>query len=405
MYNETIVPLWKRIAAVISISVWMIWAYIRLSPPAALVRHGQLVASLYDNFAFKNLAYSDVVKLYETRYLYLHLVPYIHNLIEYPVITGLFMQLTAMGRGFHNYFLATFLVFWAIALLVYFLMERVAPKSALYFAVLPLLVVYGLLNWDMLGIGFMVAAWFCYRRKFYVFSSVLFAFGVFAKLFPIFFLPFIIAEMWAHRDQHRTLGRMVAVFFATSIVINVPFAIGNVNNWSYFFTYNAGRGLGADLYANALIHGISTSAANLFSLSMVVLATLYFMWRVYRGGRVVDAAAITFTIFLFFNKVYSPQYTLWVFVFAILAEWPIWSYLAITLMGLFDYVNSFTVLYLLSAKQSSAGWYVGHVFEPGVLFRYVTLAIVGIGATVHMGKPVDESRQLGLPRANMRSLS
>jgi hypothetical protein len=399
MYNETIVPLWKRITAVLFISVWMVWAYIRLSPPAALIRHGQLVASLYDNFAFKNLAYSDVVKLYETRHLYLHLVPYIHNLIEYPVVTGLFMQLTALGQGFHSYFLATFIIFWAIALFVYFLLERLAPKSAIYFAVLPLLVVYGLLNWDMLGIGFMVAAWYFYRREKYMASSILFAFGVFAKLFPIFFLPFIIAEMWAKPAQRRTLGRMVLVFFATSIVINVPFAIGNVNNWSYFFTYNAGRGLGADLYANALIHGISISTANIFSLGMVVLATLFFMWRTYRGGRVVDAAAITFTVFLFFNKVYSPQYTLWVFVLAILAEWPIWSYLAITLMGIFDYVNSFTVLYLLSSKQGSAGWYVGHVFEPGVLFRYITLAVVGFGAAFHTSRAADERSRLGYSRA------
>lgn len=398
MGNASSTPLWKRVAAIAAITVWMGWAYIRLYPPAALIRHGQLIASRYDNFAFKNLAYSDVVKLYETRYLYLHLIPYIHNLIEYPVVTGLFMQLTAVGHGFHSYFLTTFIIFWAIAVIIYFLLDRLVPQTAIYFAVMPLLLVYGLLNWDLLGIGFMVAAWYCYQRKFYIPSAILFALGVFAKLFPIFFLPFIIAEMWAKRDRRRTLGHMVVAFVVTALVINLPFAVGNLKNWSYFFTYNAGRGLGADIYANSLVHGISIAEANFFSLGVVVVTTAYFMWRVYRGGRVIDAAAMTFTVFLFFNKVYSPQYTLWVFVLAILAEWPVWSYVAVTLMGLFDYVNSFTVLYLLTAKKSSAAWYVNHIFEPGVLFRYGTLVVAGIGGAIHAKHAADESTPLTASR-------
>lgn len=393
MHNSMPLPIWKRTLAVIAITVWMVWAYVRLMPPSFLIRHGQLIAAHYDGWSFKNLAYSDVVKLYETRNLFMHLMPYIHNRIEYPVITGLFMTLTALGHGLGTYFAITFVVFWLIALLVYFLMERLVPSQAIYFAVLPLLMVYGLLNWDMLGIGFMVVAWYLYQRQSYIPSAILFAFGVFTKLFPIFFLPFIVAELWRKR-QGKLLGRMVLAFFATSLVINVPFALGNLKNWAYFFTYNAGRGLGADIYANEWVHGISISAANFFSLGMVVLATLYFMWRVYRGGRVIQATALTFTVFLFVNKVYSPQYTLWVFVLAILAEWPVWTYITIALAGLVDYVNSFTVLYLLSAKSTGAGWYVGHVFFVGVLYRYVTLAIAGIGAGIaeSISSPAKRSR-------------
>jgi uncharacterized membrane protein len=375
-------PLWKRALALVSITVWMVWGYIRLMPPPSLIRHGQLVASRYDLWSFKNLAYSDVVKLYETRYLFLHLIPYIHNRIEYPVITGIFMSLAALGHGIKSYFFITFIIFWLIAILVYFVMERLVPEQAIFFAVLPLLMVYGLLNWDVLGIGFMVVAWYLYQRHHYTASAVVFCFGVFAKLFPVFFLPFIIAELVRKREL-QTLWRMVGAFFATTLIINVPFAVGNFKNWSYFFTYNAGRGLGADIYANEWIHGITTAEANLFSLIVVVLTVLYLMWQVYRGARVIDATALSFTVFLFVNKVYSPQYTLWVFVLAILAEWPIWTYIVLTLAGLVDYVNSFTVLYLLTSKSSSGGWYVGHVFFVGVIYRYITLAVVGVGSAIH----------------------
>ena len=381
MRSDVSHPWWKRTLAVVSITVWMAWGYIRLMPPSSMIRHGQLLTNRYGVWCYQNLAYSDVVKLFQTRFLFLHLVPYIQNRIEYPVITGLFMWVTSLGHGIGSYFFITFVVFELIALMVYFFMERMVPKHAIYFAVFPLLMVYGLLNWDMLGIGFMVLAWYWYKKESFIASAIAFSFGVFAKLFPIFFLPFIVAELWRKR-QTRTLWRMVAAFVVTSFVINLPFAIGNLRNWSYFFTYNAGRGLGADIYSNEWIHGISTSAANFFSLGVVVLAVLFFMWRVYNGSRVIDATALTFTVFLFVNKVYSPQYTLWLFVLAIFAEWPIWTYIVIALAGLVDYVNSFTVLELISSKSSSAGWYVNHVFFIGVLYRYVSLAVAGIGAAV-----------------------
>lgn len=389
MYKEVTNPTtawWKRGLAVLSITVWMVWGYIRLKPPSSMVHHGQLVTSLYNSWSFRNLAYSDVVKLYETRFLFLHLVPYIQNRIEYPVITGLFMWVTSVGHGIGSYFLITFVVFWLIALLVYFLMERLVPNVALYFAVFPLLMVYGLLNWDMLGIGFMVVGWYLYRRESYVASAILFAFGVFSKLFPVFFLPFIIAEMW-RQGKTKKLLHMVIAFVVSAVVMNVPFVIGNLPNWAYFFTYNAGRGLGADIYANEWIHGITTSEANAFSLIMVVLVVLFGMWRVYRGGDVARATAMAFMVFLFVNKVYSPQYTLWLFVMAILAEWPIWTYIVLSLAGLVDYVNSFTVLHLLSSKSNSAGWYVGHVFFVGVLYRYLSILVAGLGALIDRAIP------------------
>ncbi len=385
MQSDVAQSWWKRTLALVSITIWMVWGYVRLMPPANILRHGQLLTNRYDVWSYQNLAYSDVVKLYQTRFLFLHLVPYIQNRIEYPVVTGLFMWVTSIGHGIGIYFFVTFAIFELIAIMTYFIMERMVPKHAIYFAVFPLLMVYGLLNWDMLGIGFMVLAWYWYQKESYMASAVAFSLGVFAKLFPIFFLPFIIAEMWRKR-QTTTLFRMVATFVVTSLVINLPFAIGNLKNWSYFFTYNAGRGLGADIYANEWVHGVSTATANVFSLSVVVITVLYLMWRVYKGGRIIDATALTFTVFLFVNKVYSPQYTLWLLVLAIFAEWPIWTYIVITLAGLTDYVNSFTVLQLISSKSSSASWYVGHVFFVGVLYRYVSLAVSGLGAAIALSR-------------------
>ncbi|NMP24069.1 glycosyltransferase 87 family protein [Sulfobacillus harzensis] len=377
----------RRVLALAAIVVWMAWGYIRLRPPAWMVHHGQLAVNAYDSWAFRNLGYSDVVKLYQTRFLFNHLAPYIHNRIEYPVLTGLFMWATALGHGVQGYFFETFVVMTLIAIAVYLIMERIAPKAAFYFAASPLLVLYGLLNWDLLGIGLMVGAWVSYRRQRSILSAILLALGVFAKLFPIFLAPFMLAELLRQR-RYGTIGKMVAVFLGASLVVNLPFAIGNLKNWAYFFTYNANRGLSADIYSNAWVQDISTHAANDFSLAVVVLAVLWFMWRVYRGARSIDAAAATFTIFLFVNKVYSPQYTLWVLVFAVLAEWPVWTYGALTLMGILDYLNSFTMLELYTARSSSTMWYANHLFSLGLAYRYLTLLATGVGGW--MRRPMTE---------------
>ncbi|MCY0898434.1 MAG: glycosyltransferase 87 family protein [Firmicutes bacterium] len=391
-------PWFKRFIAFVSITVWMTWAYLRLRPPHSLVRHGLLLVNRYNAWSYRNLAYSDIVKLYQTRFLYLHLVPYIHNRIEYPVITGLFMTLAALGHGIQLYFFVTFVIFWLIALMIYWLLERLIPETAVFFGLLPLLLVYGLLNWDLLGIAFMVLGYFTYQRQHYVASAIWFALGVFAKLFPVFFLPFIVADLWRRRET-RTLGRMVITFLAAAVVINGPFAVGNFANWSYFFTYNAGRGLGADIYANEWIHGITIAQANVFSLVVVVLTVLFLMWRVYRGGRVVDAAALSFAVFLFVNKVYSPQYTLWLFVLAIMAEWPVWTYIVLALAGLTDYVNSFTVLHLVTSRSPATGWYVNHVFFLGILYRYLSLAVTAVGAAIALAVH-PEARALDSTRAH-----
>lgn len=390
----------RRVVALLAIGVWMAWGYLRLRPPAWMVHHGQLGAQSYTAWSYRNLAYSDVVKLFQTRFLFEHTVPYLHNRIEYPVLTGLFMWVTSLGHGVEGYFLETFIIFTLIAMAVYLLMERVAPKGALYFAAFPLLVAYGLLNWDLLGIGFMVVAWFLYRHERFVPSAIFLALGVFAKLFPIFLAPFMVAELLRKR-AFRTLAAMVGAFLAVAVLVNVPFAVGNFKNWVYFFTFNAQRGLAADIYNNAWIHGISTAAANAFSLAVVVLVVLWAMWRVYRGTRVIDAAALTFTVFLFVNKVYSPQYTLWMLVFVVLAEWPVWTYLVLTLAGIADYVNSFTVLHLITTKSPAAGWYVNHLFFVGVAYRYVSLLAVGFGGWIKSGANACQTKDAATkPRAS-----
>lgn len=388
----------RRILALSGITAWMVWAYLRLRPAQALFHHGLFLGRPYNGWAYQHLAYSDIVALFVSRHLYLHQFPYIHNLIEYPVLTGLFMWGTSLVHGFGAYFFLSFVVLYLIAVGIYFLLEKVVPRQAVFFGVMPLLLAYGLLNWDLLGILFMVLGFYCYQRGRGVWSAIWFACGVFAKLFPIFFLPFILMDLARHRDWQR-MRRMVTTFVIASLVINLPFALGNFKNWVYFFTFNAGRGVGGDIFSNAWVHGVSISTANIISLGFTVVVVALMMWRVYHGARVQDAAAYAFTAFLLVNKIYSPQYTLWLMVYALMAEWPVWAFLVLTFTGLVDYVNSFTEMHLITVHARVLGWYTNHGFSLGLLLRYVALVVSSVGTGVTRAVGVERPSHVSLPRS------
>lgn len=153
------------------LTLWFVWAWIRLLPPpnirrtlyhgvnrlipvhahigvtvtsphqrSTLLFHWQFLwhhvvvipppLRVYHNWAFSHLAYSDIVSLYGAHQLYNHALPYIAAPIEYPVLMGVFMWLTAWVPTVTGYFLITGLATWTSALGIYrWLWRRNRPSS------------------------------------------------------------------------------------------------------------------------------------------------------------------------------------------------------------------------------------------------------------------------------------
>lgn len=250
------------------LTLWFVWAWLRLLPPAAIRRtlyHGvnrvipvqahvavtvvsphQQPSQIfqwrflwshvvvippplkaYHQWAYAHLAYSDIISLYGAHQLYTHALPYIVTPIEYPVLMGVFMWLTAWVPTVTGYFLATGVSAWAAAMSVYRWLWRRNRRLALAFAASPLLLVYGLLNWDIVGIFIMIMAIDRYDKEHYFWAAVLFAAAVFFKFFPIFYLPFIAVDLH-RRGKSPVLRRMIGVFIGTAAVINIPFIVGQL---------------------------------------------------------------------------------------------------------------------------------------------------------------------------------
>ncbi len=360
-----------------AITGWYGLALWRLVPPAT-IRGASLTA--YQHWAYQHIAYSDIFALYRAHDLACHGLMYWQTPLEYPVVMGLIMWLLALVPHATGFFYATTASLWLSALAAFYSLSDWKTEAAWAFVASPLLLVYGLLNWDVMGIALMGGGLYLFRRQCYQATGAVFALAVFFKLFPIFYLPVMAASM-LRGGQRKPVIRMILSFIATALVINVPAATGNWSNWSLFFRYNATRTVSADLWNNSAWHLKSVTLVDGLSLVITLLAWAIATRAVWRGYSLYPAATLAFAVFLSVNKVFSPQYMIWLFTFAAIAGYPNWSLVLVSAAGLLDYANSLLILGLSDHAQSAlVPWYHQQLFSWGLLIRYLAIASIPLAS-------------------------
>ncbi len=361
---------------------WTLWGYVRMRPPAgALANH----LAAYRLWAYQHLAYSDLLGLYRSHALYNHGAPYIHTAIEYPVVTGLFMWGAAWFPGVQGYLLASALGIGACVVGCVWVLFRSSPKHAWIFALSPLLLVYTLLNWDILAIALMLGGWLAFRQRRDAVAGVLFALGVFAKLYPVVLLLFCVAHLFAERadpTERRRLRNLVVSASITALVVNLPFALANSRNWLNFFTFNAERHSNSGVLNELhIVAGWPVAGVDALTALLGGAVAAFFIWRVVQRRMPPEvAAAITLASGLLLNKTFSPQYMLWIFVVALLAEWPTWTYPGLIIAGLVDFANAMITFSLDRTHPAAWTWYWGHVFHLNLALRNTAIATALVGA-------------------------
>ena len=122
------------------------------------------------------------------------------------------------------------------------------------------------------------------------------------------------------------------------LVANLPVMVFGWEQWKVFWSFNSDRG--ADLGSLWLVwqqagHTVSPATINLVSWAFfggVCLAVLLLGLLARRTPRVAQLAFLIVAGFLLVNKVYSPQYVLWLLPLAVLAR-PRWRDLLIWQAG------------------------------------------------------------------------
>lgn len=368
---------WPRLALLAMAVVFGFVGTLRAWPAALVIRHG-LPTSGYYLWSYQHFAYSDIVALYQSRDLYRHLWPYIQGRLEYPPIIGIFLWLAAWAPGVYGYLVINAVVLtgalWASSL-VAAAVRGVRAVGAWVYS--PLLAIYAIYNWDLLGIlayGLAVLQW---HRKRFAWTGFWIGMGISTKLFPVVLLPFMLADLWKHGER-RAAGMLALSMVGVLAAINLPFSVLNMRGWSLFWRYNASRGPDPGFWQWVFLHNWLTIAdINGASLALVGVAGFWLLFRVWQGRlSPILAGALALSFWFLVNKVYSPQYILWVLYALVIADQIGWEAWLLNLAGWMDFGLAMVWL-ALGTSGSPQEPLMGIYVAPGViLVRDVALAAV-----------------------------
>ena len=288
---------------------------------------------------YELLCYSDIPILYSLRGLIDGGLPYFNSPatgqpLEYPVLTGMFTWFAALitpGEASTTFYWVN-----AVLLLAFFLVALAATSMTVPFrvwdgllvALAPSVLLAGLINWDWLAIALTAVALLAWSRSRPVLSGILFGLAIAAKFYPLLILgPLVILAL--RRRRLPDAGRTVIAAAATWALVNLPFALFATQGWSYFFTFSSDRGqdFGSVWLAVSKL-GWTVPAESLNNVAMAVLAALCLaiaglIWFAPRPPRLAQVAFLVVAAFVLTNKVYSPQFVLWLLPLAVLAR-PRW---------------------------------------------------------------------------------
>jgi uncharacterized membrane protein len=244
--------------------------------------------------------------------------------------------LPGMRTEVNTYFLVTALLLFACGIGAVLFLAGASPGrpwDAMAFALSPTLLVAALVNWDLLAVLFTAGALWAWARGRPLLAGVMVGLGVAAKLYPLFLLgAFLVDVLWSGPGRrHRPGGWTLAVFGAAAawLVANLPALLTGPSAWRVFWSFNADRG--ADLGSLWLVLdqlGVHSDAHRINLVSAVLFAAacgaiLLVGLRAPRRPQVAQIAFLVVAAFLLVNKVYSPQYVLWLLPLAALAR-PRW---------------------------------------------------------------------------------
>jgi uncharacterized membrane protein len=264
------------------------------------------------------MCYTDIVPLYRSEGLSARRVPYVDTRNEYPVGQGLWMYAFALPvSSAGSYFLLNSAALAVLAIITAIALYRLVGDRALYFAAAPALALYGFLNWDLLPVALstLAIAAFLHRRASR--SGALLGLATAAKLFPALFLVPFAADL---RREGRSADDRRLILWTAGIVaaINVPFILFVFQGWSYFLRYTSARPANEGTLWFVACQAVGSCDGLLFARILPITAFAAGTLLVWRLSVSADAErprwALGFPlliVFLLTNKVYSPQYDLW----------------------------------------------------------------------------------------------
>ena len=191
------------------------------------------------------------------------------------------------------------------------------------------------INWDLIAMSLATVGLAAWAARRHVLAGVLLGLGIATKFYPlVFFGPLLLLCLRAGRMRAFwvTAGSAAAAWLA----VNLPVMIAAPSGWDYFYWLSDHRGAdwGSIWYFFEylrwpLLGTTSVPTLNLLSLAAFCLACagiVVLALAAPRRPRLPQLLFLVLALFLATNKVWSPQYVIWLAPLVVLARPRIWSY-------------------------------------------------------------------------------
>lgn len=264
--------------------------------------------------------YTDITALYQSRNFVIDAWPYGSGSesFEYPVLSGLGIWLISLltrdgSAGLQQFFLLNIFSITLLFITTVLLLGKFDKRNSYIYAISPAVILALFINWDMWAIAAMLASLHLLQKREHSLSGVLLAVGIFLKFFPILLVIPIL--LFLRRDI-RQLRDFVVGLVATTLVINLPLVVTEFDGWAKFYIFNYKRGVdfGSIWYLISL-HG--SWITNVNQIATPILGCLILVISIRYRDNFRAAMFLTSVAFFTLNKVYSPQYVLWLAAIAL----------------------------------------------------------------------------------------
>lgn len=353
---------------------------------------------------YRLLCYSDIVPLLATEQLAGGRLPFLdpcvplegQNCDEYPVLTMYFMRAAdwIAGDRYGPWFWVNTALLLVCALTTVAATYLVVGNRALYVALAPSLLLYATVNWDLLPVALAAGAVAAFAVRRDALAGALLGLGAASKLYPLL----LALPLAAERVRQRLPDRAISLAWWTAggwAAVNVPFIVAAPAGWSTFFRFNATRCPDFDsLWAIGFRLAGSASCAHgavigvLSAAAFVGAATV--LWvakeRAQPGFPRWAFGFPVLVVFLLANKVYSPQYGLWLLPWFALALPDLRAFVAFQVADILVFFTRFR--WFLNLADPEAGvpqW----LFEVAVVARAAVLAWCLILWVRRLHQPID----------------
>jgi uncharacterized membrane protein len=368
-------------------------------------------AGAWNSYAsqFQHACYTDIYPLYYGEGLSAGKVPYTGHKVEYPVLIGGAMQAASWlvrnvdvairGREFFDV-TAALLAVCAVAgvLATAWALGPRRRAYALLVALSPALILSAFVNWDLIALSLTalgLAAWAARRG---VWAGVLLGLAVAAKFYPLaVFGPLLLLCLRAGRL--RDFGKMLAAAVLAWLLVDLPVLIAAPSGWAWFYAFSKERGAdwGSVWYmfqyfhlpvlGTAQLSTLNDLSAAFFAVACVAIAVLALAAP--RRPRLPQLCFLVLAAFLMTNKVWSPQYVIWLVPLAVLARPRLWPYLLWQLAEVAYFFGIWGYLIFVYTSEGnhvtgyqgiSTGWYFAALgarfLAVGLLAAYVVRDIL-----------------------------